>query len=949
MCGHQINRALTLLSTALLFISLLFCHASQAQEWPAPAEESLVLLEVRLANHQVTDLRMAYRQGRGVMVPLQQLSQLLGINIQTYPSELAAEGTILNKDRPFYLDLKRSEVTLSGQVKAVAREAILVGSDDIYIDSQLISQWLPFQLNIDLYASRATVLPTEELPFQSHLEREQRIAQTRQALIYSDPGYPRRETPYLLWDTPTLDQTLTLSHQRAPRVTSDTALHYTTYATLDLLYMESAWYLAGSDTGALDEFRLMLGRKDPEAQLLGPLQATEFAFGDINLPGITLLDRAQAPGKGALISNHPLSQQNQFDSHSFRGNLPPGWDVELYHNDSLLAFQQSRADGQYNFDDMPLLYGMNYFKLIFYGPFGERRQEEYRFMLGQSLTPPGQFNYRLYYNEDSDDKGHSLIDFDLGLNRQASLNFGIASLPLSDGQHDYSRFGIRSFFSGLSLYTDSVQDQAGGNAHKVGLQTRIGDVGLIWNHTLLTPTFVSADFLPSSDPIQRRDEVRFDSAIPPGWLPRIPASLQLYRDSYYSGEHRTQLINRLSSQLSGLSVTNQLRWNLYSNATNATDGDLQISSRLQRFGVRSSLRYTLKPESRWTNLNIAFNGPLTGQFRFNSDFIRSFTSNLNTYTFGINRSVGRFAVGTNLSYSSADQLTFNLTLSAGIGREPRQQQWLSAAQPMARSGISSLNVFLDNNLNGIRDPDEQPLDGIGFNVNGSTPALRTDANGTAFLTNLPIYQQTDLAIATDTLEDPLWKPQLRGIRLVPRPGHTTRIDFPITITSEIDGTVYLQKGSHQQELADVSVELVAADDSIVQNVTSAYDGFYVISAIQAGNYTLRVNPAQLQKHKLQSHAPLPIKVGNSGNFINSINMLLSTTEIQTVEDKANMVSAAEPGAAHENSTLPQNDNLIDQYHIVQKDDWTWKIARLHLGYNKYAADIYKLNPLIIPS
>ncbi len=194
--------------------------------------------------------------------------------------------------------------------------------------------------------------------------------------------------------------------------------------------MESAWYLAGSDTGALDEFRLMLGRKDPEAQLLGPLQATEFAFGDINLPGITLLDRAQAPGKGALISNHPLSQQNQFDSHSFRGNLPPGWDVELYHNDSLLAFQQSRADGQYNFDDVPLLYGMNYFKLIFYGPFGERRQEEHRFMLGQSLTPPGQFNYRLYYNEDSDNKGHSLADFDLGLNRQASLNFGIASLPV---------------------------------------------------------------------------------------------------------------------------------------------------------------------------------------------------------------------------------------------------------------------------------------------------------------------------------------------------------------------------------------------------------------------------------------------------------------------------------------------------------------------------------------
>lgn len=927
------SSALTLLSLLLLLASLILLpSASQAGEWPAPAEEALVLLEVRLGDHQVTDLLMAYRHGGGVAVPLQELSQLLGINIRSYPTELAADGTILSQQRPFYLDLKKGEVTIAGQVRAVAREAILVGSDDIYIDSQLLGQWLPFRLNVDLFASRATVLPTEELPFQSRLDREQRITQTRQAMTYTDPGYPRRETPYLFWDVPTIDQTLELEHRRAPATPSDTALHYTTYATLDLLYLESAWYLSGSSDDRLEEFRLTLGRKDPEAKLLGPLQATEFGFGDINLPGITLLDKAQAPGSGAMVSNHPLSQQNQFDSHSFRGNLPPGWDVELYHNDSLLAFQQSRADGQYNFDDVPLLYGMNYFKLVFHGPYGEQRLEEYRFMLGQSLTPPGQFNYRLYHNEDKQQQGHSLADFDLGLHRQASLNIGFASLPLDDGQHNYSRLGIRAFFRGLSLSTNSVYDQNGGAAHKAGIQTRLGDVGLVWNRTYMTREFVSAEFQNNGNPIHHRDEARLDSAIPPGWLPRIPVSLQIERDSFYTGEQHTRVTNRLSSFVSGISMTNQLRWDLYSNGPDLTDGNFQLSRRLQRYGLRGGVLYTLKPESEWSSLNLALEGPLAVGFRFNADFIRAFDSGLDTYTLGINRHLGRFAIGSSLSYNSDDELTLNLTLSAGIGREPRQPRWLSEAQPMARNGTTSLNVFLDNNLNGIRDAGDQPLDGVGFSINGSTPPLRTDANGIAFLTGLPIYQPTDLAIATDTLEDPLWIPQLRGVRFVPRPGHTTRFDFPVTITSEIDGTVYLQQRSHKQELADVEVELLTADGHVVQNVTSAFDGFYILSAIPPGSYTLRVNPAQLQKYNLQTPDPVAVKVDSAGNFINGMDILLT--------------SAAETGTAVASTTpaaAAGDDDGAIQYYVVQAGDWLWKIARRLYGDPHHASRILEAN------
>jgi hypothetical protein len=70
------------------------------------------------------------------------------------------------------------------------------------------------------------------------------------------------------------------------------------------------------------------------------------------------------------VSSFPLQLQSQFDRQSFRGELPPGWEVELYRGAELLAYAQSRADGLYEFLDVPLLFGLNVFRLELYGPQG---------------------------------------------------------------------------------------------------------------------------------------------------------------------------------------------------------------------------------------------------------------------------------------------------------------------------------------------------------------------------------------------------------------------------------------------------------------------------------------------------------------------------------------------------------------------------------------------------
>lgn len=64
-------------------------------------------------------------------------------------------------------------------------------------------------------------------------------------------------------------------------------------------------------------------------------------------------------------------------------------------------------------------------------------------------------------------------------------------------------------------------------------------------------------------------------------------------------------------------------------------------------------------------------------------------------------------------------------------------------------------------------------------------------------------------------------------------------DFPVALTGEIDGTVYLEEGDERRAAAGVELELVAADGEVAARCRSQFDGFYLFERISPGRYTLR--------------------------------------------------------------------------------------------------------------
>jgi hypothetical protein len=153
------------------------------------------------------------------------------------------------------------------------------------------------------------------------------------------------------------------------------------------------------------------------------------------VPSVANIAGRSPTGKGyaLTLSNRPITQPTSFDRHTLRGDLPPGWDVELYFNESLVGFQTSRADGRYSFDDQPLAYGLNEFRLVFHGPLGQQRVEKQSFLLEQSSTPPGAFYYNLAQHQDSVGQPRSVAQFEWGMNKYLTGTGGFVRLPTLAG------------------------------------------------------------------------------------------------------------------------------------------------------------------------------------------------------------------------------------------------------------------------------------------------------------------------------------------------------------------------------------------------------------------------------------------------------------------------------------------------------------------------------------
>jgi hypothetical protein len=324
---------------------------------------------------------------------------------------------------------------------------------------------------------------------------------------------------------------------------------------------------------------------------------------------------------------------------------------------------------------------------------------------------------------------------------------------------------------------------------------------------------------------------------------------------------------RLSAYRSGTAVSNALRWQSLGGFERA-DGSLQVSRRVAGIGITSQLQYTLAPDRALGSAAVSADWYLADGYLLNLGLARLFQEREVRGTASLNKSLGSFGLGVSGFYSSRHEYGVGVQLFMAMGLEPRSARLLREAQPMANMGAASIRVFLDKNLNGTMDEGEAPIGGVGFTVNGANYTARTDPGGVAWLARLPAGQYTDIGLDPGTLEDPQWQPQVKGVRIVPRPGKVSQVDFPVVLTGEVDGTTYLFAKGARRPVGDLQLELVDASRKVVATIASAADGYFVMTGIVPGQYLLRISPSQLKRLGLMETGTHLITIAPGGTVLN---------------------------------------------------------------------------------
>ena len=869
----------------LIFLPLVFFSSeslsaeSDNDSW-TPRDEDLRILAMQVEQYRLTDVLPAYQRKDILLVPIGLLSEILDLAIDADIGNGVASGFYFNEKNTLYLDTSRNEIILKGVSSHYDKHLVYVLDDDIYIEASLLSKWLNITINANLLASSVKITSDEQFPFIVRIKREEQIAKINSHLKNDTPYFPYHYEPYDMWNVPFIDQTFESSSRHSDTETTNT-LRSTTYMTSDLLGMESSLYLFVTDQDVLDDFRFTLGKKDPEHELLGFAQASEYSMGSISEPRLKNLTIPGDQEPGFLVSNFPLDRQNEYDRHRFRGNLLPGWEVELYRNDQLIGYQSKAIDGQYDFDDIPILYGRNYFRLVFYGPQGQVREQGEVFELGQSLTEKGKHYYRALASDNERGGSRATAQYDIGLSNQISASFIGASIPLNVTittveQHNYVQAGLRGFWKSLFATVDLIDDIDGGEAINFDLQTGIGSTSFKFNHIIMNH-FFSEEYRLTAQEYKSDTEIRIDTAIPPSLLPRIPFGLELRMSDFVSGNDRNELINRLSLQTYGLSLSNQLTYVQNSAAQNLFTGTFGLSSYIDRIGIRGTVNYAFQPIDEITNVNITIRPPIYKRFQFTYGLNYTIRADLAEVSASASKAIGKYNLSLGARYNTDDVISLDARFSIGLGREPREKKWEPNALAIAGRGSVSARVFLDNNQDGIFNGGDEPLENIGFSINGGSQKIKTDVNGIAFITGIPEHRPSNLAIQESTLEDPLWTTALDGVRIVPRPGQAMQLDFPVFTSGEIDGTIYLVKGGKSIGAGRVKVEVVDDSGRVVRSSTTEYDGFYVVSNIPLGIYSVRVSPLQLSELNLQTELETTIVITPENQFESGLDFELTSS------------------------------------------------------------------------
>ncbi len=869
-----------------------------------------VILELRLPRIILNSGLPAFMAGDKLLLPLGAFASSVGFPLTTNSQLGVAQGWFMREENTFNLNVAANRLVIGGNQVHLDRANVEIQFDDIYVTRETIEQWFNISLELDYGNMRIILISPTPLPLEAKLERARQQARLKKIEGGDGPSFEVNHPRYLLFSPPAHDVQIDLALPTTSQLEAETWRYrtipqgnsYYARGAGDLLYMHGTWTLMGSEFDPLSKANLRLERSDPSGNMGGWLGLTNIAIGDITSPKLHLVTRG-IQGRGFQFTNQPLTRPTAFDRITVEGFTTPGWEIELHRNDVLLDYQLAGQDGRYFFEDVPLTFGPNDIKLVFFGPHGEVQTEHKAIFIGPGMIKEGehQFSFSLSQNELdlfpvssrrpvslSTGDPRLVLEYEHGLTESLSFASHFATLPVYDEQHYYGGMGLRTSFKQLYAVMDAIINAPDGVAAHIAMHTQFWRLNLVAEHAQFFGNFTSEQFLSRGDPMRTRSRVRVNGFLESGahLIGTLPYSIEVQNDRRESGYNLTKFSHRMSARMLGATVSHNMNWMLTTMGQNTAFGSLSVVRRGHKFSPLGQIVY--EPTEGVHLYRLGVDIRLRRHLMARTDFTHQLADMPDmTLRAGFNHRFDRLAWGVNAGMSSVGGLSAGVSLSTGFAWDPHGKTMEITSRAPSSSGTTVPRVFWDKNLDNEFDAElDTPLTDVSFVVNNSRRGtVRTGAEGAAVLGELPPHAYANLEIDRKTLVDPFLLPVPDGISLVSRPGRVEILPMPVVMTGEIDGMVYLHQGEATFPAGGLKLKLLDKENTVVAEVESTYDGFYLFDFIKPGRYSIQVDPEQLNRLGMVNvNQVANLTIEGSGTILSDQIILLEPAGGTTTQD-----------------------------------------------------------------
>ena len=829
-------------------------------------EDDFLFLQLVVDSYKLNYDVRGYQTDRGVCLDLADVIQSLDLPVRIDKKSRRATGWLFSEDQKFTLDRELGTVQNVNTGRAPVAKDIYDTPEGWCVDVKALSRWFGIEFRPDLYNAVVKLKSDKKLPFIEAIERRSRAARLRgKRKDFDLSKFPSADMEYRPWRTPSLDVVAQAGYQSGNAVGARNGANgrVELYAAGEALGASYTARLATDDQLTPQTVRLRAYRNDPDGGLLGPMGATQVAVGDVETLAGRLTGQT-AVGRGVFISNRPLGQSSRFDTTTLRGTLPAGWDAELYRNGQLVAFQDDRGDGRYEFLEIELFFGRNELEVVLYGPQGQIRREKTSIPIGFNQIEPGETYYWagiVQNNRDLIDLGGTNgtepedwrwgVGVERGLDKRTSAAIGIQSLEFAGSRRTYAEGSVARSFGRLQLELGGAHEFGAGSVAQLNAAGRFGRFNFGANALKtfgdFTSEFATAD-------LDYRTGLTVDTSLALGRF-GLPIQADIAHSKLKDGSEVNEFLLTTSVNAGRVAISAQLdHQHRTSNGVSRSQKETRLrmlaNARLKGVRLRGNATFLLNGRNQGLDTatvrvdkELDEDSELQGRLEY---FGRQDEFRLAA---GYSRRFDKFSLRGDAFATSRGGFGANVQVAFSLGPNPVDGGIRVTQNKLARSGQAAVTVFRDDNGDGVRGPDEELLKDVLVEAGLRSTDAYTGDNGRAIVDDLKPFRPVLVGVDESTLADPFLAPSTKGIVLTPRPGVIAQIELPMSPTGEVEGELLNTSGVIQP---GAELELVDTNGIVAATTISEFDGFFLFQRVPYGEYTLRLKQEAADKLEVRA-------------------------------------------------------------------------------------------------